>query len=245
MRTCEKVLDCNRPYDKAGFCSMHYYRNLRGMALDTPHVSERWLVRKVVDGVELKECNTCEIWQPLSDFHNPSTHNKCKNCVRAYAKAQRLKNKNQAKIAIAQKTCQRCKVSKDKEDYYIDESTKDGVSSRCRSCIGEERIIYYLNNQPKVKLNRYRRRERLVVAMTAQDIKDTKSHLDRIRNDDCFYCGQITPTMHYDHVEPLAKGGTNHWWNLVRACQPCNSSKSDKLIVDFIPQDSGLIMCEI
>ena len=38
-----------------------------------------------------------------------------------------------------------------------------------------------------------------------------------IRNDPCFYCGS-PETAHVDHFFPLAKGGTDHWWNLVRAC---------------------------
>ena len=28
-----------------------------------------------------------------------------------------------------------------------------------------------------------------------------------------------------DTYFPIAKGGTDHWWNLVRSCGPCNRRK--------------------
>jgi hypothetical protein len=45
-----------------------------------------------------------------------------------------------------------------------------------------------------------------------------------IRNDPCFYCG-ASDTDHVDHYFPLAKGGTDVWFNLVRACDACNNGK--------------------
>jgi 5-methylcytosine-specific restriction endonuclease McrA len=45
-----------------------------------------------------------------------------------------------------------------------------------------------------------------------------------IRNDPCFYCGSAE-THHVDHYFPLAKGGTDAWFNLRAACRDCNLSK--------------------
>ena len=45
-----------------------------------------------------------------------------------------------------------------------------------------------------------------------------------IRDDPCHYCGSPV-TDHVDHFFPLAKGGTDHWWNLVRACARDNLRK--------------------
>lgn len=55
----------------------------------------------------------------------------------------------------------------------------------------------------------------------------------------CAYCGQrlflnIKNDIHVDHVIPLAKGGTNWPENIVLACKNCNSSKSDKLLSDWL-----------
>ncbi len=46
----------------------------------------------------------------------------------------------------------------------------------------------------------------------------------------CQYCGRKAPDvlLDIDHIEPVAKGGTNDLLNLIAACRDCNSGKSDK-----------------
>lgn len=44
-----------------------------------------------------------------------------------------------------------------------------------------------------------------------------------ITGDACTYCG--APGEHDDHKLPLARGGTDHWWNLHRTCRECNQRK--------------------
>jgi hypothetical protein len=41
----------------------------------------------------------------------------------------------------------------------------------------------------------------------------------------CHYCGNLATTR--DHIVPKGKRGTDAWWNLVPACEPCNRRKSD------------------
>ena len=50
----------------------------------------------------------------------------------------------------------------------------------------------------------------------------------------CQYCGASAPgvLLHIDHINPVAKGGTNDILNLVTSCEGCNSGKSDKLLSD-------------
>lgn len=48
----------------------------------------------------------------------------------------------------------------------------------------------------------------------------------------CFYCG-TGPAETVDHVVPLLRGGTNYEGNLVPACRPCNSSKRERLLVEW------------
>lgn len=60
----------------------------------------------------------------------------------------------------------------------------------------------------------------------------------------CRYCGFADPprgkadfrrraTLCADHVVPLSRGGTNDESNLVCACLPCNSSKSDRFLEEW------------
>jgi 5-methylcytosine-specific restriction endonuclease McrA len=47
----------------------------------------------------------------------------------------------------------------------------------------------------------------------------------------CSYCDAPASTV--DHVISLKRGGTNYEGNLTPACRSCNSSKSDKLLVEW------------
>ncbi len=53
---------------------------------------------------------------------------------------------------------------------------------------------------------------------------------------ECNYCG-ATEDLAVDHVVPLSKGGTNDPENLTPACKPCNSSKGDRLIEEWLGSD--------
>jgi hypothetical protein len=50
----------------------------------------------------------------------------------------------------------------------------------------------------------------------------------------CQYCGATAPevVLHVDHINPVAKGGSNEITNLVTACQPCNLGKKDRPLDD-------------
>jgi 5-methylcytosine-specific restriction endonuclease McrA len=69
-----------------------------------------------------------------------------------------------------------------------------------------------------------RRRQRAAHGMDELDRFLSAEYRKAIRNDPCFYCGD-TETHHVDHFFPIAKGGTDAWANLVRACADCNLSK--------------------
>lgn len=51
----------------------------------------------------------------------------------------------------------------------------------------------------------------------------------------CHYCG--APATIADHYLPKSAGGSDSEENLVAACQPCNSAKSDTLPDVFLASD--------
>lgn len=53
-----------------------------------------------------------------------------------------------------------------------------------------------------------------------------------IARDLCTYCGSLGE--HDDHKLPLARGGTDHWWNLHRTCKDCNFRKHTKTHEEFL-----------
>lgn len=53
----------------------------------------------------------------------------------------------------------------------------------------------------------------------------------------CQYCGQrfATDRLTFDHVVPVAQGGTRGWTNIVTACEPCNRRKGART-----PEEAGM-----
>jgi 5-methylcytosine-specific restriction endonuclease McrA len=45
----------------------------------------------------------------------------------------------------------------------------------------------------------------------------------------CMRCGS-KEQLHFDHVIPVAKGGSNDLQNIQILCAPCNLKKSDKIV---------------
>lgn len=50
--------------------------------------------------------------------------------------------------------------------------------------------------------------------------------------DICAYCGGPADTV--DHIEPVGRGGENHWSNLTGACQDCNRRKGTRSLLGFL-----------
>lgn len=50
----------------------------------------------------------------------------------------------------------------------------------------------------------------------------------------CVYCGDIDGPFHFDHLYPRSKGGSDLPDNIVVACAPCNFSKGDKTLKEWM-----------
>lgn len=70
------------------------------------------------------------------------------------------------------------------------------------------------------------------VAGTNRRVKFSRVNVFGRDNFQCQYCGVQpgTPNLTYDHVTPKSQGGKTHWENIVTACIPCNSKKSNKTL---------------
>lgn len=61
---------------------------------------------------------------------------------------------------------------------------------------------------------------------------DAIPYLEHVRHDPCAYCGE--PSASIDHIQALARGGSNCWDNLTAACGSCNSRKHAKQLLHFL-----------
>lgn len=50
----------------------------------------------------------------------------------------------------------------------------------------------------------------------------------------CVYCGTLEGPFHFDHLFPFSRGGSDTPANLVIACVPCNSSKRDMTLREWM-----------
>lgn len=50
----------------------------------------------------------------------------------------------------------------------------------------------------------------------------------------CTYCGERGGRLECDHVIPVSRGGSNDITNLTTACFPCNRSKRDKTVEEWL-----------
>lgn len=71
-----------------------------------------------------------------------------------------------------------------------------------------------------------RRRMKSRAGITREDGRLSLARRREMRNDLCFYCGGSGEED--EHYFPVAKGGTDVWANLLRACRECNRGLNGK-----------------
>lgn len=50
----------------------------------------------------------------------------------------------------------------------------------------------------------------------------------------CYYCGRTDRPLEPEHKIPMSRGGTDALDNLVPSCHPCNMSKKDKTVEEYL-----------
>jgi len=63
------------------------------------------------------------------------------------------------------------------------------------------------------------------------EVRFSKSNLYLRDQYKCLYCGNEFKRTHLtmDHVVPISRGGKTEWTNIVAACNPCNSTKGNRM----------------
>jgi 5-methylcytosine-specific restriction endonuclease McrA len=89
---------------------------------------------------------------------------------------------------------------------------------------GEIRTVSRVYPRPSIiRLEKMVKRPRPRIKLTKREI---------LRRDEytCQYCGQRTPVLTIDHVNPRHLGGQHEWDNLVTACPTCNHRKGGRTL---------------
>lgn len=163
-----------------------------------------------------KRCKKCREIKPLDGFYKQSTGRlgrmaRCKACQ--YTKVDNDKRK----VLSADLLCNVCKERKPRTDFYGD-PTKPTSSRRCKAC--DKKRNAARPHRPRSKEANARHHH----ARRGAKAASWNFRLAKRFSDVCQKCGSDGP-LQYDHIKPVAHGGTSMFWNLQMLCSPCNNKK--------------------
>jgi len=152
---------------------------------------------------------------------------------------------------VTNKRCTACRVVKPLDNFHRDNASADGRRPRCKECVKSyddanqslrnlrAREAYRADPAAKIaKTTAYRRENpafsdldsriargggRVVGDVNPESLQQLRTRYGNA----CFICGvsfDLTP-LHWDHFQPVSKGGDHSIDNLRPACRPCNNRK--------------------
>jgi len=205
----------------------------------------------------VKTCTKCHIEKDLSQFNKSKLgifglRGECKDCQSKYRQEHYSKNADASKAYTRQTYWN----NPEKARSYRRESYAANPERERRAAVidrqqNPERVIAY--NKAYYKNNAAAMREKSKT--WRKNNPEKKSLYDRLRNYirkgadgkysaqewenlkadygyKCAYCGK-QKKLTADHVIAIKNGGSNFIENIVPACRSCNSSKKDKLWVEW------------
>jgi hypothetical protein len=165
--------------------------------------------------MQMKSCNSCLAEKLLAEFKRDKRRTGgfsaiCKICSKAAAATWRLNNQEHTQAYDAVRDHSRSRPH----------APQNIVAHRLYNKAWE------LANPDKVQANWRNKRAKRSAALgvhTADDI----TRIFQQQKGKCAYCRtNIRKGYHVDHINPLAKGGTNWPMNLQLLCAACNTKKS-------------------
>lgn len=190
-----------------------------------------------------KTCTRCNEEKPFKDFYkNPqgkyNLMSRCKPCFSQNAMAWAKQNKEKTNdIAARYRANHKEELSQRFAEYY--EKKKFEIAKKkkeYRKTNVEQRSEYCKQwrkkNPTKVSEYAHRRRLRKMSGDIRVFTDDDWRYLLHQFNYSCAYCGE-KENLTKDHVIPISRGGRHSVGNIVPACQYCNFSKHNRLIVEW------------
>jgi len=163
-------------------------------------------------------------------------YSKNKEKIKTRTLEWRIKNKDKAK-EIARRCWQKNKSK-----------TKIRISmwrAKNRSHIAKYEANYRKANRSVIiAKNNHRRavKNKQTSAEEKASAKEKIANIMMLEKSVCGYCGMEheTKRMHVDHIVPISRGGRHAADNIQIACQRCNTSKGDRMLVDeWMPPIAG------
>lgn len=148
------------------------------------------------------------------------------NAIRVKEYQQRYYHANHERMLEKAKETRRKNLQRHSSycrDYYAEH----------RQRILEQKRDYARRNHDKLK-NTWRARRAREMGASGHHTAEDVALIRKSQNGRCWWCGKkIVGMGHIDHIQPLARGGTNNANNLCLSCAKCNISKGAKLPSEF------------
>jgi 5-methylcytosine-specific restriction endonuclease McrA len=142
-----------------------------------------------------------------------------------------------------ERTCNKCGEVKPLEEFAVN---KERILKTCKQCESKRVLSYYRKFGDYYYRSRYWKTVRNAEEAGVEHDLTYEEFLsvivaDNPENKTCAYCGkteaqeldEIGAGLSIDHIIPLCYGGYNTLFNITNACRSCNSSKSNKHVLNF------------
>lgn len=196
--------DSNKPLNGKGLCYGNKSLNCSTMKPLSDTASARW-----------KRRNKEHVKQKLAEWTAKNKEHRL-----AYAKERYEKNREQVREYDYQRY-------RSPEYQAKREETKEERKKYNRDFAKKNRHIWREadSSRKASKRNGSSRQDRVAILEWYREINSKRSN-------SCFWCKTRISKgeHHFDHITPLAKGGTHTLDNLCVSCAPCNMSKHDKVL---------------
>jgi hypothetical protein len=149
-------------------------------------------------------------------------------------------------ISKYMKKCSKCKIEKERTEFYKDKSAGDGLKSWCKKCFAthikkrKKETNYYASEEYKIYQRGYIKRphvkyKRYLLGNKIRNVEFTLTLEDFIKivDNPCHYCGKIVEGMGVDRKDNK-NGYTLE--NSLPCCWMCNQMKSTLSYDEFIAQ---------
>lgn len=159
--------------------------------------------------------------------------------------------------AMTAKTCTKCGDTKTLSEFHLNNTTRDGLHSRCKDCAKAVAKAHYVANReakkayarkhrqetmsatlkrerayrlanPHVKWEAHYREQSLALGFLPIVVPFAKADLIDRYGDACVHCGGIFEELDHYPV-PIALGGAHSLENCVPSCLACNRAQISRI----------------
>lgn len=185
----------------------------------------------------MKTCLTCQAELPLEAFY--AKQSRCRECVKQALRDRRAadpeaERKRDAVYRARRVAADHDRLKRVQREWHQRNRERSQEKWRAWAAANPDRRAAYARAwaaaNPEKQRERVRRRRAALRGAVRYTV--TERDLRRIYGSPCWACGS-TDDVVWDHVVPIARGGSHGIGNALSLCRSCNASKQDQLLVEW------------